>query len=179
VIAPPLNASVRQRDMAIRCVLLATLALVPCVTAVHASEPAAQPMAVAEFVRIGSVGHISAGAEVCIKHMPSAKPDWERTLYAIGVKVDRITRELLGTAPFAGLDKELIRSAAAANALQAAETANSDLKARMEKNNPDATCPQILKNLQGMSDEFLRAQIAQCLAALEALIVAMKSENIK
>jgi hypothetical protein len=136
-------------------------------------------MPVAEFVRIGSVGHMSAGAEVCIEHMPSAKLDWERALYAIRVKVDRITREQLGTGPFAGLDKELIPSAAAADTLRAVETGNSDLKARMEKNNPDATCPQILKNFQGMSDDFLRARIVQVLADLQAALVAMKSANIK
>jgi hypothetical protein len=165
--------------MTARHVLFATLTLVASVTASYSGEPARQPMGVAEFVKLGIVSHLGAAADVCTKHTPATKSDWERTLDGISVKVDRFTHELLGTAPFTGLDKESFPSAAVVELLKAVDTANSELKAQLEKEDPDANCPNMLKNIQGMSDDFLRAGVTQGLAGAQAMLLSIKSGYIK
>ncbi len=165
--------------MKARHALSATLALALYVTEAHSGEPAQQPMAVAEFVKLGILSHLRTAAEVCTKHIPSAKADWERMLDDTSVKVDRFTRDLLGKDPFAGLDKELIPSAGTVEVLKAVETMNGDLNAQIEKGNPDVDCPKMLKNFQGMSDEFLKAGVTQALAGVQAMLVGYKSGYIK
>jgi hypothetical protein len=136
-------------------------------------------MSAAEFVNRGVMSRVSAVAEVCTNHAPGAKADWERALEGMSEKVDRLTREVLDMAPFVGLDKESIPSAGAAELLKAIETSKSDLKAQLEKDNPDANCPQMLKNILGVSDEFLRAGVTQGLAGVQTMLIALKSGYIK
>jgi hypothetical protein len=162
-----------------RRIVLATFVFGACITSVHSEESAQQPLSVAEFVNRGTVSRISTYAEVCIKHEPGAKATWDRTLENISASVDRLTRELMTTAPFADLAKAPIPRTTAAELLHQVDMSNGDLKAQVEGTDPDANCPQYLKNAQGFNDDSLRAVVTQALVGVQATLAATKNGHNK
>jgi len=165
--------------MTARRIVLAILVLGLFISSVHSGESAQQPLSVAEFVNRGTVSRISTYAEICIKHMPGAKTPWDRTLENISASVDRLTREVMATPQFANLTREPIPDTIAAELLHQVEMSNGDLRAQVEGDNPDANCPQYLRNAQGFNDDSLRAVVMQALVGVQATLATIKNGNSK
>ena len=149
--------------------VLAAFWLVLCALPVR-SEEVPQPLSAREWVAIRAMSRISAYAEVCTKHMPGGKVTWDRALANISATVDRVTNEQLATPRFAGLERDSVPAATAAELRRGVEKARSELKTRIEMQDPDANCPKFLRNAQGFDDAAMRPIVVDALAGFRAML---------
>ena len=138
------------------------------------SEEVAQPLTASEWVARRAMSRFSAYGEVCKLHMPGMTGAWERALANISDTVNRLTAEQLATSRFAELDKQSVPAARSAQLRRGIDGAQDKLKARLENQDPDATCPKFLRNAQGFDDDSIRPVVVDALAGFRALLVVPK-----